>query len=63
MNDMDDIDYINLSIDQGDYENAAILALKTAQRRTVNLRAADLTAHAHTLSNLALVQELRKARR
>ena len=61
--DMHDIDYIDLSIDQGDYENAAILAMKAARRASDERLAAHLVSDALTLSNLALAQEYRKARR
>ena len=60
--DMHDIDYIDLSIDQGDYENAAILAMKAARRASDERLAAHLASDALTLSNLALAQEYRKAR-
>ena len=56
-------EYINLSIDQGDYENAAILALKVAQRVDIDGYAELYAQFALTLSNLALAQEYRKARR
>ena len=56
-------EYINLSIDQGDYENAAILALKAAQRLDTEEYPELHAQFALTLSNLALAQEYRKARR
>ena len=60
---MTDNEYINLSIDQGDYENAAILAMKAAQRVDIEGYAEIYAQFALTLSNLALAQEHRKARR
>ena len=60
---MTDNEYINLSIDQGDYENAAILALKAAQGLDAEEHPELYAQFALTLSNLALAQEYRKARR
>ena len=56
-------EYINLSIDQGDYENAAILAMKCAQKLVLQENVELYAQFALTLSNLALAQEYRKARR
>ena len=56
-------EYINLSIDQGDYENAAILAMKCAQELVLQENVELYAQFALTLSNLALAQEYRKARR
>lgn len=59
----DDPDYMMLSADQGDYENAAILAMQNAKEaQDVNL-ANIFTSHALAFSNLALAKALREESR
>lgn len=59
----EDIDYMMLSADQGDYENAAILAMYKAKEAAGVGLANIYTTHALAFSNLALAHEYRKARR
>lgn len=56
----DDPDYMMLSADQGDYENAAILAMQKAKEAQDVNQANIFTTHALAFSNLALAKALRQ---